>query len=416
MSDLTEALDRILNWLYQQRREHPEATQEWRLRSPEEENNAPLVNPGLSSAEIEEITKDLHLQLPPEFYELYQWGNGTQYDDSLFEFDWLFDASEGWGFFIGFGFFPLQIAVSESLKWKEGRALSIFIGRECREGYLVFDESYQSFPVIFRNFKGGANDMIIKYASLTNMMLTIADCYEQAYFINAHGYFSKDEDKAFKIWQKYNSHQIVSAALNKIEQLEATLPQLDIDTGFAYLQAVADALKLSKDDRLIEPLVRILKRTPINTKSDDNLDYLRSQASMFLGWLGGTNAVEPLIDALKDEYWLTRYWATITLGELKDSRAVSPLNAILQDSQEMVRQAATEALDKITNPNSVTNPIYNNPAIANLEASAALYGMTLSDMLNLNIENLREKLNNNTRTDEDRDLSPNDDNPDNIPF
>jgi HEAT repeat protein len=109
--------------------------------------------------------------------------------------------------------------------------------------------------------------------------------------------------------------------------------------------------------------------------------------------------------------------ATITLGEITDLRAVSPLNKILiQDSHEMVRQAANEALAKITNPDSIIDPIYSNPAIANLEASSALYGMTLSDILNPNIEILREKLNNYSTINENKDLSSSDNNPDNIPF
>lgn len=416
MSDLIEALDRILNWLRRQNREHPEATQGWWLRSPEEENNAPLVKPGLSSAEIEEISKDLRLQLPPELCELYQWSNGTQYDNSLYEFDWLFDAGQGWGFFMGFGVYPFQLAVSESLRWNQGRKLTIFIGRECRDGYLVFDKNSQLFPVIFRDFKGGGNDTLIKYASLTNMMMTIADCYEQAYYINSNRYFSKDESKALEIWQKYNAEQIVSATLNQIEQVELRLPELDINTGLSYIQDVGDTLRFSHDEKLIAPLIRVLKRPQTNTAYEENLDYLRQMSSLYLGLAGGTNAVEPLIDALKEEYWLTRYWATITLGNLKDSRAVSSLIELLQDSQEMIRQAAQEALSKISNPISETSPIYSNPAIANLEASAALYGMTLEDILYPNMENLRKKLNSDTPIDKNRDLSPNDDNSDDIPF
>jgi hypothetical protein len=61
MSDLTEALDRILNWLQRQKREHPQATEEWWIRSPEKENNAPFVKPGLSLAEIAEVTKDMQI-------------------------------------------------------------------------------------------------------------------------------------------------------------------------------------------------------------------------------------------------------------------------------------------------------------------------------------------------------------------
>lgn len=188
MSDFTEALDRILNWLRQARRTHPKATQEWWLRSPDEEDNAPKVKPGLSQPEIQEITKDLSLHLPKEVYELYSWGNGTECSESR---DWLFDAGAGWGFFMGFGFYPIQMAVADSLKWNRKNTLTIFHGRECKEGYLAFDKNQKSFPVIFRDFKGGGEHTIIKYACMTSMMVTIAEWYEDAYYINDRGYFSK---------------------------------------------------------------------------------------------------------------------------------------------------------------------------------------------------------------------------------
>jgi hypothetical protein len=37
MSDLTEALDRILNWLQRQKREYPQATEDWWFRLLEED-------------------------------------------------------------------------------------------------------------------------------------------------------------------------------------------------------------------------------------------------------------------------------------------------------------------------------------------------------------------------------------------
>ncbi len=208
MSDLTESLDRIVGWLHQQIREHPEATKGWWPRPITQKNNSPLVKPGLSSTAIEEITQNLGRQLSPEVYELYKWGNGTKNYDSIVGFDWLFDVGQGWGFFMAFGFSPLQVAVSESLRRKKGKALTIFIGSDCREGDLVFDEGRNYFPIIFRDFKGGADDTIIKYDSLVTMMLTVADCYEQAYYIDSRGYH-KDEDKALEIWKKYNSCIII---------------------------------------------------------------------------------------------------------------------------------------------------------------------------------------------------------------
>ena len=87
MSDLTEALDRILNWLQRQRLEHPQATEDWWISSPEEENNPPFVKPALSSAKIAEITKDVQRDFPPEVYQLYQWRNGSYYGNSMFDFE-----------------------------------------------------------------------------------------------------------------------------------------------------------------------------------------------------------------------------------------------------------------------------------------------------------------------------------------
>lgn len=75
--------------------------------------------------EIAEVTKDVQQKFPPEVYQLYQWRNGSYYDDYLF--DWLFDIGKGWGFFMGFSFYPLQTLVQKNLRWKKRSALNLFI-------------------------------------------------------------------------------------------------------------------------------------------------------------------------------------------------------------------------------------------------------------------------------------------------
>lgn len=89
------------------------------------------------------------------------------------------------------------------------------------------------------------------------------------------------------------------------------LPQLEMVLGYELIKEVGDTLYFTHDKRLIEPFIRVLRRPPTNTKFDENLDYFRQMSSLYLGWLGGVDAVESLIDALRDGYWLTRYWATI---------------------------------------------------------------------------------------------------------
>ena len=209
MSNLTEALDRILNWLQRQKREHPQATEEWWIRSPEEKNNAPFVKPGLSLAEIAEVTKDMQQKFPPEVYQLYQWRNGSYYGNSMFDFDWLFNVDKGWGLYASCGFYPLQILARGNLRWEKRSILSLFVGQDFIDGYLIWDEDSQSFPIVFMYSKAGSDETIIKYVSLTAMMLTMADCYEQAYYIDADGHLIKDENKVLEIWKKYNSNQIL---------------------------------------------------------------------------------------------------------------------------------------------------------------------------------------------------------------
>ncbi|MGB3651637.1 MAG: HEAT repeat domain-containing protein [Rivularia sp. (in: cyanobacteria)] len=345
MLDLTEALNRILNWLQRQKREYPQATEEWWFRLLEEENNAPFVKPGLSSAEIEEITRNIQQEFPPEVYQLYQWRNGSFYNDSCF--DWLFDIGKGWGFFMGLGFHPLQTLVQKNSRHTKTSGLNLFIGSDCKDGYLIYDKYSQSFPIICIGNKGGAGQTISKYASLTDMMLTIADCYEQAYYINANGYFSKDENKALEIWQKYNSHHIVSATLSKIAQLEPQLLKINTDKGFRLLEETANTWKWTGDFRFAEILMRVLQKPPTNTNNDEQSDYFRSQASKFLWSSSDSRVVKPLIKILEEEYWLTRYYATIALGYLGDDSAIPALNEMLQDNNEMVREAAQNTLSQI---------------------------------------------------------------------
>jgi HEAT repeats len=412
MSDLTEALNRILNWLH---------INHW-SRFKEIENSAYLLQPGLSRDEINFTIGDSNLELPEEIYELYQWRNGAL----IAEWDYvdLFDINHNFAGFGPWGFMPFQSLFTFYMQrqnsyartkpailkrisafpcisdWLSPSALQIFCCREgCMTGYVYKDNNYESFPVVCIDYKGGSDTVLGLYASLTDMMLTIAESYETAYYIREDGYLEKDTTKVLAIWQKYNSQKLVEGVLAKIKLLEPTLPQLEM--GGDLLKEVADTLKFSHDERLIAPLVRVLRRQPTNTDDDKNLDYLRQMSSLYLGWLGDRNTIVQLIPALKDEYWMTRYWAAITLGQLPDLQAVPHLNELLEDNQELVRQAAQESLNKITNPNLETNPLYNHPGMESFSAAAALYGMNLSDMLNPDIETLIEKLDIDNRADED---------------
>lgn len=172
MLALANALDRILNWLEQHR-----------------PSDVSLLQPGLSDEEIDELITDLPLKLPNDIRELYKWRNGTIIVGNYEEFAWTF---EFWAFY------PLQIVIDGyrqkiELNKKQYRqptwefqglnTLNIFFSPELVDiGYVLIDDKNQeASPVIFEYCKGGACSPIIKYASLTNMLLTIAEIYEKGF-------------------------------------------------------------------------------------------------------------------------------------------------------------------------------------------------------------------------------------------
>ncbi|MEC4988928.1 MAG: hypothetical protein SAJ37_09285, partial [Oscillatoria sp. PMC 1068.18] len=189
MSQLTQALEVILKW---------------------NSKHYPLtvtnLNPGLSYAEIKTITKNWSIQIPTEIYELYQWRNGVGDGSKSCEFAGIFDC---------WGFLPLQdITVEKQPGIDEYEArykinyphnsLNLFFGFEWfYKGYAVISEKGKIKWIEFGEVIDGGWEIIDHYNSLTSMMLTIAECYENAYYVDSLGYLSKDQEKTAKIRQKY---------------------------------------------------------------------------------------------------------------------------------------------------------------------------------------------------------------------
>lgn len=71
---------------------------------------------------------------------------------------------------------------------------------------------------------------------------------------------------------------------------------------------------------------------------------LRADAAFALGQLGSKEALEPLIEALRDEDTVIRTEAAGALGGVRDSRAVEPLIRALYDPQWEVRSNAALSL------------------------------------------------------------------------
>jgi HEAT repeat protein len=76
-------------------------------------------------------------------------------------------------------------------------------------------------------------------------------------------------------------------------------------------------------------------------------DDVRAAAARALWQIEDDRAVEPLIAALKDEWWEVREAAAKLLGQIGDERAVEPHVAALWDQAPGAREAAAGALKRL---------------------------------------------------------------------
>jgi cell wall assembly regulator SMI1 len=335
---LTEALNRILSWIEQHKPSY-----------------VTHLQPGLSSAEIEEIVKRLPFQLSPEVYELYRWRNGATQGDLVTETAWIF---EGWTFF------PLQEAVKQYYFWRNHFSLNgfhIFYNRQaCHTGYVLIDPELENSSVIFESFQGGNLMLHQIYTSLTSMMLTMAECYETgAYSLerNPYGHFYIDWTwkQVYPIWRKYNSDAIASV----IQILEKSSPNSEL------LRFFADILIEFQEPRSVKLLLETLQ-IPLDQKGnfdeDTKVTYLKNiytqiEATTILGQLGDTSAVPALIAILERDrpdnddfycdYQTARFYAAKALGQLKDRQAINSLTKVLNNPNDEIREIAAWALDEI---------------------------------------------------------------------
>ncbi|MGB3756978.1 MAG: SMI1/KNR4 family protein [Rivularia sp. (in: cyanobacteria)] len=208
MQRLTNALDRISNWMQQYRPEF-----------------VSLLQVGLKAEQIDDKLKDLPFKLDEQFYELYGWHNG----------------SGGYGlkinqveFFPGYLYYSLEEAIGKYKEFMEiENNVRIFYKdkkTESSKESRSFEEwSSYWFPIFhddgqcyFAIFSENSEDKVpiglydpewtepeIIYDDLTAMILTVAECYESgAYYINEEGFLEEDELKVAQIIRKYNPGKI----------------------------------------------------------------------------------------------------------------------------------------------------------------------------------------------------------------
>lgn len=185
MSALTDALNRIMEWLQQN-------SPTW----------ASGFQPGLSPAEIEKKLGELPFCVSREVYELYQSCNGVNNECGIFVYHHLLD---------------LDTALRDS----QGINDSFWLEVREEDGdprylFLMFDFDGEYFAVPGSDslndtapiFHVGCDDGSLSFAftNLTNMMLAIAECYETGvYSVTSDGDVGvTDQAKFGEIRRKHN--------------------------------------------------------------------------------------------------------------------------------------------------------------------------------------------------------------------
>lgn len=361
-SQLTNALNRILGWIEQHRSYYVK-----------------YLQPGLSKDEIDNLVKDLPFQLPSEIYDLYQWRNGALHSgENLYDKGLIFKP--------GWSFRPLQEVVKICLEninkqkylkihfmhfsnWKFSREkfdiLPIFYtiryyDIDCyRSGNLWINREKGLNPVIFNDFEEGEN-VLNKYSSITSMMLTIAECYEDGIYDKY--IFGKYYESENKIWQKYNS-ELREFALQIIQEQSFsqsawiyTIYELiefkDLRNCQSLIQWLTNLINAYKEPNFKINFIGIDLK--LYRKNPENFDYFQLETGLpkILGEMGDIRAVPILITALQDKNFFqknpfSRICAAKALGQLKDKRATVPLIEVLSDDWEETRKISAWALGEI---------------------------------------------------------------------
>jgi len=158
---LTDALNRILNWLLHN---DPKA--------------ASSLQPGLTRTEINELVKCLPFQLPEEVYELYQWRNGCQPEQEFL----IFHRMELLSIQKAIKYSEINRLSEEIYKLYDSHTFPLFYSiPDLTCGEIVIDRDVKNYQIIFSDIKEYGL-FKLGYTNLTSMMLTIAECYEEGIY------------------------------------------------------------------------------------------------------------------------------------------------------------------------------------------------------------------------------------------
>ena len=141
-----------------------------------------------------------------------------------------------------------------------------------------------------------------------------------------------------------NKHIHIRAEAAKTLEKLGWKPEDDMEKVY-YLLAKEQWGELAKlKEKAVEPLIQALK---------DEDKGVRREAASTLGRIGDAKAVEALILALKDRDRNVRREAEWALGEIGDKRALDALIQALKDEDRTVRLGAAWDLGRMGDPKAV---------------------------------------------------------------
>jgi hypothetical protein len=317
MSILRDALERIFHWF---NKNHPKVI-------------TSLV-PGLTSSEIDEILSSLSLQIPQEVREIYKFSNGLN--------EQIFD---------GLYLLSLESAIQEAKTWVNepyeeiaemykyaGKAIFPIFQLE-GDNLAVVETKGQSetSPIVLLSHSGGT-DISLKYASLTAMMLTLAESYEAGgIVIYPNGYIEAKQSSYAEAYRKYNA-EIAEIALKRFldtldfsgQSISILHNDLCMINGYE-IEIPSGSLKAE----VITILNKLLK--------DEQYD---SGFTVILA-LEELHAVDALIQGLKHSNNWVRGRAAFTLGKIRAYEAIEFVSQLQEDSDPIVQEAVQEALEML---------------------------------------------------------------------
>jgi hypothetical protein len=317
MSILRDALERIFHWFNEN---HPKTI-------------TSLV-PGLSSSEIDERLSSLSFEVPQEVREIYKFSNGL--DEQIFDGQYLLS---------------LESAIQEAKTWVNepyeeiagmykyaGKAIFPIFQLEGDNLAVVQTKGQSEISPIVHLSHAGGTAIRLQYASLTAMMLTLAESYETGgIVIYPNGYIEAEQSSYVAAYRKYNAG-IAEIALKRF---------LDtLDLSGQSISILHDDLRMINGYK-IEILSSSLKAEVItiliNLLKDKQYD---SGFSVILA-LEELRAVDALIQGLKHPNNWVRGRAAFTLGKIRAYEAIECVSQLQEDPDPIVQEAVQEALEML---------------------------------------------------------------------